>query len=378
MDVLSILPFIYDAAMSQDHWMHALDHVTSGVSAKHTMLVVLNKSDYPYSVNTSSQGYIGKEPLIEQYIREYGHYDQEALQALQECPLYSQHRDIDIWPDFDRLRERPDIEFIRKNFGIFRRAGYNLSFNKAVNAGIILQYDKKLQTIPKDSDSQAKILLPHISKAIEINRFYFRLQEQYNAILSALNHVKIGVCVFSPEGQLVIANAEAEKIFDQKDGIAIDRNDRIISSDIDLRNQIEHFVLANSETAKGRNHLNECVLSVLRRSGREPFLLEISPLRDADGEYEKGFAGALVTIIDPDNTYKYSVAPLKELYGLTNAETEIARLLANGYALKKISDIRGVAEDTVKNQTKSIYSKVNVRNRSQLIRKIVSISPPIN
>lgn len=378
MDTLTILPFIYDTAISQENWVRALDHVSLAVSAKHAMLVALNRTDFPYSVNKASQGYIGKESQIEQYVQEFGHYDQEALQELLKAPIYSQYRDIDIWPDIDQLSKRPDIEFIKNHFGIFRRAGYNLSFNQSIHAGIILQYDKKLKDLPGDSDQQARILLPHLSKALEINRFYFKLHQKYNAILSVLDHVKIGVCVFSPTGHLMIANDEAYQILEQKDGIAIGLDDRIITSHSDFKNMIERFVFQNAETAQGRNQMKEAVFSIPRRSGKEPFLIEISPLRDGDGEFEKGFAGAMVTMIDPENAFEYSVAPLKALYGLTNAETEIARLLAQGYALKKISEIRGVVEDTVKNQTKSIYSKVGTRNRSQLIRKIVSISPPIH
>ena len=37
-----------------------------------------------------------------------------------------------------------------------------------------------------------------------------------------------------------------------------------------------------------------------------------------------------------------------------------------------VSEIRGVAIDTVKTQAKAVYAKTGVLNRAQLVRKIVS------
>lgn len=55
------------------------------------------------------------------------------------------------------------------------------------------------------------------------------------------------------------------------------------------------------------------------------------------------------------------------LHSLTPAEKEITDLIIKGYTLSNISLALYKAESTVKNQVGSIYKKMNVRTRKQLI-----------
>lgn len=55
------------------------------------------------------------------------------------------------------------------------------------------------------------------------------------------------------------------------------------------------------------------------------------------------------------------------LHSLTPAEKEIIDLIIKGYTLSKISLTLYKAESTVKNQVGSIYKKMNVRTRKQLM-----------
>jgi DNA-binding CsgD family transcriptional regulator len=94
-------------------------------------------------------------------------------------------------------------------------------------------------------------------------------------------------------------------------------------------------------------------------------------LQDGAGEIADGFFGAMVLIIDP---YK---PPHKTLFKLTGAELSVADLLLKGNTLMNVSEIRGVAIETVKTQAKAVYAKTGVLNRAQLVRKIVAIAPPV-
>lgn len=51
---------------------------------------------------------------------------------------------------------------------------------------------------------------------------------------------------------------------------------------------------------------------------------------------------------------------------LTAREQEIARLLARGKSHKEVARLLGIAPSTVRNQTRSIYEKSNVRRRAEL------------
>ncbi len=53
--------------------------------------------------------------------------------------------------------------------------------------------------------------------------------------------------------------------------------------------------------------------------------------------------------------------------GLTARETEVFRLLLEGYTLKETADLLGVKSSTVNTHTTSIYKKLNVTSRAELI-----------
>ena len=62
-----------------------------------------------------------------------------------------------------------------------------------------------------------------------------------------------------------------------------------------------------------------------------------------------------------------------EQYSLTNRETEILQYLGRGHGSAYIAEVLVVAESTVRSHVKSIYRKVGVSSREQLLEKIDSV-----
>ena len=103
----------------------------------------------------------------------------------------------------------------------------------------------------------------------------------------------------------------------------------------------------------------------------------MSPLRDGGGEFATGFAGAFLTIIDPQEPPKISPEALATLCGLTVSEREVASLLLAGRPASVIAEIRNVSPETIKTQSRAIYQKARVASRGELLRKAAHLSPPI-
>jgi DNA-binding NarL/FixJ family response regulator len=59
---------------------------------------------------------------------------------------------------------------------------------------------------------------------------------------------------------------------------------------------------------------------------------------------------------------------------LTHREQEIIQILIRGKLDKEIADELDISLDTVKKHNKSIYKKLNVRNRSKVIALINTLS----
>jgi DNA-binding CsgD family transcriptional regulator len=60
------------------------------------------------------------------------------------------------------------------------------------------------------------------------------------------------------------------------------------------------------------------------------------------------------------------------LEGLSKREREMARLLVAGYSGVNIAAIVGLSENTVRTYFRRLYAKLDVSNRADLVRKLVS------
>lgn len=72
---------------------------------------------------------------------------------------------------------------------------------------------------------------------------------------------------------------------------------------------------------------------------------------------------------------KFTLRPLTRFDLLTHREREVATVLANGKSHKEAARILGVAPATIRNQTQSIYAKLDVDNRSKLTAIVNGIGP---
>jgi len=69
----------------------------------------------------------------------------------------------------------------------------------------------------------------------------------------------------------------------------------------------------------------------------------------------------------PDLLFESESEPL-ERGPLTERETEVLALLSKGLANKQIAVSLGISEHTVKFHVSSIYTKLNVANRTEAVR----------
>lgn len=372
------LPHIYDVATTNDNWVNALDHLSDAIHSKGIMLFASNKVGFDYEIHAKNSFYDQAEDLITEYMGKFGHYDQEALQITAKRPHFERCEDTEIWPDLPVDFDREDINFLKKHVGLLRRVGYNISTTSTYNAVLAAQFENSIDISNQTGIDNADILMPHISKALEINRFYSQLQSKYNAVLGALDRVNVGICISNERSEIIISNKNAQKIFDAKDSVYLDQSKKITVRNEDVREEIKDCIKKCAQTAAGENDLTEYDVIVNRQSGAESLLLSICPLRDGGSEFETNFAGAMILIIDPQNPPKYNSSMLGKLMELTPAEIKITDLLLQGISIIQIAEMREVAYDTVKNQCKSIYAKSSVRSRADLVRTFISLSPPID
>ena len=297
---------------------------------------------------------------------------------LQAQPPHVPVPDLETGLSAEALDARKDYAFLRKRTGVARRLGVRLNADSVWFDAMSIGFDRQRVEIPLSANERSRALLPHLTKVLEIGRVFALLKARYKAALAALERVQAGIVIALPEGQIVVKNAEAERIFGLKDGITLSGDGRILTSDPDVTSKIRAHIFDVGSTAQGLANRHESLISIARPSGLTPFLIDIGPISDSKAELEKGLDGALITLIDPERIPYLRMDRFTELYGLSPAETDVCRLIADGVSVAEIAERRGTSPTTAKNQVSTVLSKTGVRSRTELIRLILRVLPPVS
>jgi DNA-binding CsgD family transcriptional regulator len=84
--------------------------------------------------------------------------------------------------------------------------------------------------------------------------------------------------------------------------------------------------------------------------------------------------GAILIIVDPGICREPAGLLLREMFGLTSAETRIATGLLRGLELRDIAAAHKVSEGTVRTQLKSVLSKTGTHRQVELVTLLTSLA----
>ena len=103
-----------------------------------------------------------------------------------------------------------------------------------------------------------------------------------------------------------------------------------------------------------------------RPSYAPPLTLVTVPLK-ADAEWTSIRAPALMALVADPNTAAPSLGQLSSLFGLTEAEADLASALLAGHDLREIAEARNRSIHTVRNHLARLMGKTETTRQSELM-----------
>jgi len=370
---------IYDAAVKQSEWQFAIDNLVRQMGASSGALLVRELGSAPYSVNALSSAYLNmiQSGKAQYYLENLSRYEAVQWDFIGRMKIGEIERDENMGVEKEVLDQREDYIFLKENAGMQRRLAFRLNENRGWFDGMTIGFPPHVGRISGAKIAELSLFLPHLAKSVELSRTFRILQERYGAVLAVLDKVKIGLFLSLENGEIIVANSEAQRILALQDGLTLTSGNQLLLRDSDQSAQLKSQISEIAQTAKGEADTAQHVLQLQRPSLAHPFLVEVAPVRDSNNELDTGISGALVIVVDPENSDELNATVFGSLYGLTKAETEVCDLLIRGFQTGEISDIRGTVFSTAKNQIAAIYLKTGNRRRGDLIRLVIKTLPPI-
>lgn len=373
------LTHIYDAAINPGRWRRALDAVSDSVEAKAIALLIRRPDPASKDLQMLNSTYLRftRSPWGLYYGLRLSRLQNPDWEFLSHQPVHLPTPDTTIGPSAGELDRRADYAFLRKKLGIGRRLGVRLNADKVWFDALSIAFDEKATAVPREAIDKTRLLLPHLTKAVEIGRTFAQLKSRYSAVLTALDRVKVGLAIALPSGDVIVENEEAQRILSLKDGLTKPRDGRLWCHDPEQSAELQAAISKAANTSRGEENSSEYLMALKRPSDAAPLLVDVAPLKDSKAELDGPLEGALVTVIDPDRVPYLRMDRFVVLYGLTPAEADVCGLIVQGMSVNEIAEARTTSPVTAKNQIAAILGKTGVSRRAELIRLVIRVLPPV-
>jgi DNA-binding CsgD family transcriptional regulator len=214
-----------------------------------------------------------------------------------------------------------------------------------------------------------RLITQHIANAWRFSRTFARLAAA-ESLRDALERVvPWGVVGLDDAGWVCSMNDLARAVVARGDGIVV-RKGRLGTLRAAEQRSLDQIV-ANALQAAGGDWLHPGrLLAVPRRGGGAPYVMRIIPTRY--GEPIAGTIAVLALILDPDQS-----APrgdeLEAIFGLSEREAELARLLARGWSVKAAAERMGITHNTARVHLANIMAKTRAHSQAALIALMRSL-----
>jgi DNA-binding CsgD family transcriptional regulator len=108
--------------------------------------------------------------------------------------------------------------------------------------------------------------------------------------------------------------------------------------------------------------------------GQPGLILQLSPMPCHTLRTDKGQPAVLGVLIDRCSAPSLEPSMLRDLFGLTDAESRVAGAYLRVDTVKDVAQLLGVSANTVKTHLAAVYMKTGCTRQAQLVRLLMALS----
>jgi DNA-binding CsgD family transcriptional regulator len=226
--------------------------------------------------------------------------------------------------------------------------------------------------VTTDRAELATALIPHFQQALRTEKHLDDLRRDAGDLAGAIDSMRQAVMVVGANSLVLHCNSACDELLHRADGLTV-RSGRLCAFRSDVDSAVQRAVADAIGLNEDGTRFGTSVLCA-RPSGGRAYVAHAFPFPNRE-EHGYGEPKALLVIVDPDHRPQPPKDMLRNLYGLTNSEADIALRVANGQGLAPISDDLSVSIATVKTHLQHVFDKTDTHRQAELVRLLTALLP---
>lgn len=293
--------------------------------------------------------------------------------------IYETALDRNLWPlVFDGLAQvaglhdgypqlpREHTQHPAKPYGVDLNQGQSPERHDSANT-IDASIDNDFDQGGADDHQLFNRIKPHLQRAVQLRLQHQQVEQKLDTVTQLMDSVPVGVLLVDEHGRVLCANAKANTLLDEG-AILATQDGYLRASDEACQRQLLDGI---RELCRSKRSPPPKSLHLHGKQGAETALL-LARMQYRDGSLSCESAGVTV-LLDPSVAQRgLSDQALRDTYGFTRAECQVARQLVNSCSLDDIAAARRVSINTVRNQVFSILQKTGTHRQSELVCRLLS------
>lgn len=215
---------------------------------------------------------------------------------------------------------------------------------------------------------------PHLVNAFDISRRLERASLEGQACQACFDQLGRGWMLVSATCHLRDINQTGRLILDEEDGLRL-RQGMIEAIDPAINAHLLKSVAAGTGMRFAAADFGR-PFEISRASGASPYMVSMMPHQTPDGWFNQGCDHVAILITDPAREEQHLMHALRNDYGLTIAEAQVALRVRGSRGLRQVALERGVSLSTTRIHLQRVFEKTATHRQSELIMLMSSLSAP--
>ena len=200
-----------------------------------------------------------------------------------------------------------------------------------------------------------------------VNKSVADLNQFVKGYVRAIDGVPIGIMLVDEALRLLHMNERARHIVAHNRGLDC-RDNQLVAYDKELNLRLQELVRAGAARAKRGGDNSSDAMFIKTPFSREHIELVVTPVDDIDDV--KGGPCVLLYLFDTSTERSVSKEILTQLYGLTQMEANLVKIIVSGQTLDDAAQQLDISVNTARTHLKHVFHKTGINRQAELVHRI--------